>query len=141
MKKIYQTTFGGVNAPDEEKGNCWQACVASLLEIPLEEAFDCRPYWDQGDGKWFDDFNAWLKDYGLACIAFDHTEEKPLPASPFLGYHLGEFKSATLKNGETHICVIHNGDVVHDPNPRAERVGDALGLYLFVPLDPVEWSK
>jgi len=141
MKKIYQTTFGGVDAPKEERGNCWQACVASILEVPLDEAFDCRPYWDQNDGKWFDDFNAWLKKYGLACIAMDHTEEKPLPSTAFMGYHLGEFTSRTLTNGETHICVIHNGDVVHDPNPRAKDIGDAKGIYLFVPLDPAGLTK
>jgi len=141
MKKVYQTTFGGLDAPKEKQGNCWQACVASILEIPLDEAFDCRPYWGQTDGKWFDRFNEWLAKYGLTCIAMDHTEEKGLPSSPFLGYHIAEFTSCTLKNGEGHVCVIHNGEVVHDPNPHAEKVGKAMGIYLFVALNPVEWSK
>ena len=72
MKKVYQTKFGGKDAPDEEKGNCWQACVASILEIPLEDAMHDIHY----DGPaWLERFNAWLRQYGLACIEFKVSPE------------------------------------------------------------------
>lgn len=35
MIKVYQTCFNSFNHP--EPGNCWQAVIASLLELPLEE--------------------------------------------------------------------------------------------------------
>lgn len=133
MKPVYQTRFGGLKAPFEERGNCFQACVASILEIPLEEAFDCRTWEDE---TWFDKFNDWLSKYGLVCIAFDHNDKKPLACTEIKGYAIMECKSETLYHGEYHVVVIKDQEVVHDPNPNAIRVGECQGFYLFVPLDP-----
>jgi len=133
MKPVFQTRFGGYESPVEEQGNCWQACVASILEIPLEEAFDNRQYTDK---NWFDRFNEWLEKYGLACIAFDHSKDKPLTCSEIKGYAIMKCKSETLYQGERHVVIIKDQNVVHDPNPHATRQGDCQGFYLFVPLDP-----
>jgi hypothetical protein len=63
VKPVDQTTFG---APG---GNCFSACVASLLEIPLSEV----PYF-MGDGPieqeydWFNPFLAWLRERGWWAI-------------------------------------------------------------------------
>lgn len=35
LLKVYQTNFNSFN--DENPGNCWQAVIASLLELPLEQ--------------------------------------------------------------------------------------------------------
>ncbi|KKL84801.1 hypothetical protein LCGC14_1961060, partial [marine sediment metagenome] len=37
MKPIYQTRFAGPDAPVAEQGNCFAACLASILECSLEE--------------------------------------------------------------------------------------------------------
>ena len=135
MIKVSQTKFGGHGSPLEEQGNCFQACVASILEIPLEEAFDCRPY---PDGTWFDKFNEWLKPYGLYCIAFDHTKEKPVTCTQVAGYAIMDCMSTTLYHGEHHVVVILNQKVVHDPNPHAGvQVGECQGFMLILPINPV----
>lgn len=133
MKPVYQTKFGGSDAPLEEQGNCFQACIASILEIPLEEAFDCRPY---PDDLWLNKFNEWLKPWNLVCISFDHNKEKPIPCSEVLGYHIMACMSKTLYHGEHHVVVIYNQDVVHDPNPHANgQLGDCQGFFLLVSLN------
>lgn len=139
MKPVYQTRFGGIDTPQEEQGNCFQACVASVLELPLEEAFTNIPYEQVNGGKpgeWFDKFNEWLARYGLGCIAIDVDKDNPPAYSTLLGYHIAQVDSVTLRHGDAHVVVIYNGEVVHDPNPNAESLGKMRGYYLFVTLNP-----
>mgnify|MGYP001592315282 FL=1 len=140
MIKINQTRFGGSDSPISEQGNCFQACLASILEIPLEDAFDCCPFDTPTDEKrlerhpWWVAFNEWLSQFGLGSI---WLEFKPTPPTitQLLGYHLAEVKSHTLKSGN-HCVVIHDGELVHDPNPKSKVDSDDLiGVYILVPLD------
>jgi hypothetical protein len=67
MKPVDQTKFGRL------AGNCMQACIASILEIPIEEAFDSSPY---GPGKeWWNPFQEWCEDHGLGVLYFDHDSQ------------------------------------------------------------------
>lgn len=133
MFKVDQTTFGGKDAPLEQQGNCFQACVATVLQMPLEEAFDAR---QDADDKWFDEFVKWLEQYGLGCIWIETTLEKPAPCSAFRGIHIAECMSKTLYQGENHVVVINDGLLFHDPNPHAKEQGNIQGVYIFVPLSP-----
>jgi len=129
MKKIYQTKFAGIDAPVGERGNCWQAAVASILELPLEVVPDIQEY----DEKlvWFDEFREWLKQYGLSAIGLATNGNITIE-----GYHLIECKSTTLKNGELHVVVGLNEEVVHDPNPNATALGEVVDYIIFTALDP-----
>ena len=147
MIKVNQTRFGGFDSPIEELGNCFQACLASILEIPLREAFDCVTFDLPKEGSlfekqpWYVTFNEWLAKYGLGSI---YLEWKPTaPAiTELLGYHIADIKSSTLSNGESHSVVIHNGELAHDPNPSSKVNGDdLLGIYLIVPLDVAKLRK
>ena len=138
MFKVDQTCFGGKDAPPADQGNCFQACVATVLQMPLEEAYDCRGPQEKGN-HWFDDFCKWLEQYGLGCLFFEHTKEKPVVASAFPGLYIVECQSNTLYQGELHVVVACDGEVIHDPNPHANgRIGDNRGIYIFVPLRPYE---
>ena len=134
MKPVYQTRFGGCDSPADERGNCWAAAVASLLEIPLAESFDIAPIWDDED--WFDQFNTWLKKYGFVCTGWDVSDPATIEDLPKLGYHLIDAESTTLKNGEHHVLVGYAGEVVHDPNPRATKTGKVGIWFIFATLDP-----
>lgn len=136
MNKIDQTRFGGKDAPVEEQGNCFQACVATVLQIPLEEAYDCIGV--QDDDEWFDDFNKWLVQYGLGCIFFEHSEKAPVKATSFRGIYMVECMSKALYHGERHCVVVRDEKLLHDPNPHAKEQGDCQGIYIFVPLRPYE---
>jgi len=142
MIKVYQTKFGGSDLPMKEQGDCFQACLASILEIPYDLAFSCV-YGDDKPKKgelfekqpWYIDFLKWLEQFGLASIYLEWKPTAPT-VTALLGYHIAECKSSTLRNGDTHAVVIHDGDLVHDPNPKSKVSGDdLLGVYLLVPLD------
>jgi hypothetical protein len=58
MKPIYQTRFGGSEAPGEEQGNCFAACLASVFECALEDVPDFAG--TIVDGRWFGIITEWL---------------------------------------------------------------------------------
>ncbi len=136
MFKVDQTSFGGKDAPLEQQGNCFQACVATVLQMPLEEAFDCRGVQDEGD--FVGEFNNWLEQYGLGCIYIFSSQENPIKTTEFKGLFIMEQMSETLYQGERHVVVGRNHfEIFHDPNPNARgRAGDFQGVYVFVPLEP-----
>jgi len=147
MLKINQTSYGGLDCEIENQGNCFQACVASIFELPLEEAFDCRPYPISPEGSpfeedsWFIAFNKWLGGKGFGCIWLEWT---PPTVTKLLGYHIAQYKSPTLKARGDHAVVLLDGCVEHDPNSRrkADVIGeDLIGVYLLVGLNPASFTK
>jgi len=138
MIEVYQTKFGGSNYPIEEQGNCMQAALASILEIPLESSFNTNKYLD---GKWYERLNEWLSDFGLVMLGFDVTDGKQALLPKEIGYHLIEAKSTTLSNGDNHALVGYNGEVIHDPNPYAKGVGEFEIFWVFSALDPAKLRK
>ena len=134
MIKVYQTRFRGMDAPVGERGNCWQAAVASILELRPETVPDIQIYDD--DMVWFDKFREWLEQYGLGAIGLSTRGNITLQ-----GYHLIECKSTTLKNGELHVVVGLNGEVVHDPNPNATTLGEVVDYIIFTALNPAKVIK
>ena len=147
MIPVYQTRFGGLSAPREEQGNCFQASLASILEPPLEEAFDCVAFDEAAEGSrfehqpWFEALQSWLAEYGLAAI-YQEVESLPVSTS-YCGYHIAEVKSRTLQDGSRHAVVLLDGVLVHDPNPNSQGLTaeDFLAIYLLIPLNPATFRK
>jgi hypothetical protein len=131
MKKVYQTRFGGSDSPRAEQGNCFQACIATIFGLQLEDAFDCLIC---DEGHWFDEFQRWLKPYGLACVYVSHGGY-----CGDAGIFIQDRKSTTLKNpddGHVVLAWMEDGHVivVHDPNPNARELGEVKGAFMFVPI-------
>lgn len=119
MIKVTQTVFG---YPD---GNCFAACVASIMELPLEEmpsiaGREFNQVWSQwlaerdlafalvpSDG-------AWIKGY---CIAWGN--------SPRGG--LDKFDRPV-----THAVVCRDLHLVHDPHPSGEFLDGAVQGYFIL---------
>jgi len=55
---VHQTRFG------DKTGNCFQAAVATLLSLNLDDVPD---FCQAGDDKWFDDFQEWLSRRGMCA--------------------------------------------------------------------------
>jgi hypothetical protein len=62
-----QTVFG------DGRGNCWAACVAALLDIPLSEVpnFCGEP---ERNERWYLDTDRWLQRYGYRIIGFSFPD-------------------------------------------------------------------
>lgn len=122
MKPIMQTKFG-------EAGNCWQAVIASLLDLPLHDVPDFvherypAQKNDEMEGRWvyengvrlnpfhWQDTQAWLKERGLMMVWVDSRIVSHVVP---LGWHI---KGGISSRGLDHV-VLGAGDVtVHDPHP------------------------
>jgi hypothetical protein len=105
VKKVDQTIFG------TGKGNCFAACVASILELPIEEV----PNFCDAPGNWLVPFKAWLAERGLFAIIVEHATCVD-SARHFIA--CGDYEGPT-GNGP-HAVVYENAKLSHNPNPRHE---------------------
>jgi len=119
MKAIDQTKFG---SPD---GNCWAACMASILEMPI----DAMPPVVNGAG-WWEAWQVWLHERNLTIYAMP-VQDNPAP----LGYTILSGKSP--RGDWLHSVVAFNGVVVHDPHPDRSGIVSQDEWTVFAILDPV----
>lgn len=97
-------------APDGtvlERGNCYAACWASILEIPLEEvpAFEDLP----DDGSWFNETVKWLDSKNLD-LYYSYLDEVP--------HKTYAIACGVSPRGSWGHCVIYlDGKLVFDPHP------------------------
>jgi hypothetical protein len=111
---VDQTTFGMPG------GNCFSACVASILELPISEV----PYFMEPPpgcehapaepcGCWWSGFLDWLAARGLTSHYFK-AGDYPWSGHP-PGYSIAGGLNASA--GLPHAVVALDGAQVHDPNP------------------------
>lgn len=101
MKPVDQTILG-------EKGNCFAACLASILEIPI----DIIPEFN--DPQWLRLTNEWLAKRGLFYIEVKFEDDHYEFLKKFMGYHL--ICGRAWRNFD-HAVVGYKGEIVHDPHP------------------------
>ncbi len=79
MKPVKQTLF------EPGKGNCFAVCVASLLEMPLEDV----PHFlvDYPNQDWWEVFQTWLGDRNLFAIEVTLKENEAVLAGLPCGTH------------------------------------------------------
>jgi len=133
MKRVYQTRFGGESAPPEHQGNCAQACIASILELDLDDVIDITKY---DDDIFFDKLREWLMDRGyfLMCISSHDWDGKPMRLP---GYYI--VGGPQVSSGVKHVEVAYNGEIIHDPiSPNFISRIDPKEIWLIYPLNPVK---
>ena len=124
MKPVDQTTFG---APG---GNCFSACVASLLEIPISEV----PYFmgdekDWGVKDWFQDFLAWLRPRGWWAI--------PIPLrNGWKPEGLCILSGKSPRGDFDHSVVARGLEMIHDPHPSRAGLDSHKDVVVLVPIEP-----
>lgn len=142
MIPIFQTII------DVAEGNCFPACLASLLELPL----DSIPHFlkEYGRTNMMKEARKWLSEkYGLTILTIEaqrgaipiYAYVRPLHAEALCmvsGY------SHTFEQPASHVVVgriindIFDYELVHDPNPSGKGInGDPLYFYFLMPIDPV----
>jgi hypothetical protein len=135
MIPITQTKVVVKNSKGEivVRGNCYAACIASLMEIPITEVPNVEVFYHLDNGYhsevmltflnskgWdlcsddrfkyfhqaFEDMNFGGRDNYAGC--FDELKDK---------LYLASGKS---ERGVSHICIFKNGKLIHDPHPTKE---------------------
>lgn len=114
MRPQLQTLFGGKDAPDAEKGNCFTACIASILEADLS-TFPNFVLWleedDHGDLSWRRVQDYLHKRFGVTILYSESPERRWLPE------YVLTIASGPGPRGHRH-SVVHDGNgLVHDPHP------------------------
>lgn len=122
-----------------EKGNCFAACVASLLRLPITEV----PNFVNDPDGWPENLHGWLRERGMGylwlIVKDEHgnaarLEELPLQLRSMgaIGLHL---IYGTSPRGHLHSCVGDGGVLVHDPHPSRAGLVDVNGVGFIFPLD------
>lgn len=126
MKKIYQTKFSFI-------GNCFQAAVASLFEVELNEVPDLHPESPMKGEEQIYILNKWLQEYNLRYIELGIPEEKVEKMLKDV-YHLIIGTSPRNVN-KHHVVVGKSGLIVHDPHPSNSGVAGYFKYGVFVEMD------
>ncbi|HYX72428.1 MAG TPA: hypothetical protein VE732_06640 [Nitrososphaera sp.] len=123
MIPVEQTLF---TYPD---GNCFAACVASILELPLEAV----PHFQDDD--WYEKWQEWLAERNLYFIYLGHEKSS--------GWRPKGLAIANVLCGDIrHAVVCLNGEMVWNPHPlRDQGVGDFEDWTVLAVLDPAKLMR
>lgn len=123
LHPVHQTLFGGIEAPPAERGNCYPACLASILGVPLEKV---PHFWAEHEtvAEGWAAIRAWLRSVGgYSTVTYDwsvfreHLEHWQL----VVGESACIFSGASPRGDYQHAVVGRLTDtgweLLHDPHP------------------------
>ncbi|HQS18813.1 phosphoadenosine phosphosulfate reductase family protein [Reyranella sp.] len=126
-----------------EFGDCLRACIASVLELPLDDV----PHFTWGAmaerhatvREAWGSLRMWLRARNIGLLTYD-IPCSTLPEA-LAWCHLRNPDAHLIlggmgRGGQGHVCVIHKGAIVHEPTPR----GDDDGPSLVGPAPDGDWA-
>jgi len=113
-------------------GDCWKACIASILEFPYEAVPDFQNGPSEVEIQL--DVHAWARHYGIWVYRWD-TPEELFPR----GYSIAIGPSPRFKS-TNHCCVALDGKVVFDPHPDKTGLESISHYESFEDLARVRWA-
>lgn len=129
MKPVLQTDFVEYDAEGKQikYGNCLQAAIASVLELPLEEVPN---FIMMGPDPSYGHYNMhkWLEERGIVMHRLREGRNWSFPT-----YHLAIGKTV---RGTNHAVIYKEGRLAHDPHPDGTGLIEAKDLYILIPVDP-----
>jgi hypothetical protein len=123
MKPVDQTTFG---VPG---GNCFSACVASLLGLPVDDV----PYF-MADDEWYGRFTAWCEPRGLYPMTFRFDGPQAF-LNPDVWTPPGFYILGGASPRGPHAVVARRHEIVHDPHPSRDGLITIEDATVLVPFD------
>jgi hypothetical protein len=114
MKPVFQQH---PTATAEALGDCVRACVASILELPIDQV----PHFGQqrstapGEALWSQALRQWLRPRGMAIMVAEVLAPDGHFAAEGMQFHhirIGEHRS-----GSQHAAVFYGDQLAHDPLP------------------------
>ena len=127
MIPVYQTMTVG----NDGCGNCFAACVASILELPLRAVCQALP----GDKAFWGPWREWLADRGLQIQEY-RGEISPKGWAIASGPGGRVYPEGHDLAGAPilHSAVAFNGEVLHDPFPGGKGLE---AIEWFFALEPI----
>lgn len=134
MRPVEQTIL---TPPD---GNCFAACVASILELPI----DAVPNFRSSGNGWWHEWQEWLAPKNLALLGWDSDDlgDEKVRADTLRGYSICTVRYELPSGGLNHSVVALNGVIVWNPHPlRDTREHDSIHDWMvFRVLDPAAFN-
>lgn len=143
---VDQTLFGGLDAPKEERGNCYPACLASMLSLRLEDI----PHFYGVATKTPDGLDVTVNDDWPQIMAWAHSQGWSVLSWPWRD--LNDFMHGSLKGAlvivsgksprfascEHAVVGRLTGDggweLVHDPHPSRDGLdGTPTSVEVWMP--------
>lgn len=126
MTPVRQTVFAP-DGGDEMPGNCLQAAMATLLDLPLTGVpHFVGDAWANGEPSWWVRWYQWCYAQGLELTRGGNPE----PGE----YYLGSGPSPRDPANRSHVAVYRDGHLVHDPHPSNAGVVAVEFVHLVRPL-------
>jgi len=97
----------------EGTGNCFEACIASLLECPLHAV----PDFPRDNGDFIEAVQRWLSSTENMFYCRVPVDEDSDAAAAFVTGDVWHVIEGVSERGGQHACVGLNGRLVHDPHP------------------------
>lgn len=114
MKPIFQNKLHG----GDVKGNCMQACLASVFELPLDQV----PSFEMMERtEWRAAFDVWLNEQGYSLV-------QQLAEPDIAEYYL---IIGDAPRGFLHCVVGKDGEMVHDPHPSQDGLLNHKKYWVF----------
>lgn len=145
MIGVHQTLFGVAAGDPREPGNCTQAAVASLLELPLDDVphFVGLTIGDPRPGAWFPVLQSWSIDtFGFTWIFVppDELAGVEWTCDPAELTFLGGGRSPRGPWGHS-IVVDGRCELVWDPSPQGGGVAELWDVYVPVRPEPIALDR
>lgn len=126
MKPVFQTVFS--NPENTTYGNCFAACVASILELDLADV----PELSAGDhtdtnARWLRTLNDWLRTKDMAYLEIGSLPPDDYAYLNISTYHI--VVGPSPRGSYNHAVVGLNGKIVHDPHPDGSGLLDGAWLH------------
>jgi hypothetical protein len=113
------------------RGNCIQACVASILDLPIDKV----PHFGMiADAKSrLSAIDGFLNKYGYRLVGFAPASEinNPTLARGVNGYVIA---SGISPRNRAHVVIYKNGKMVHDVHPARKGLTKLNGFYVIEPI-------
>jgi hypothetical protein len=130
---VYQTIF---TAPG---GNCLQACIASIFDLPLAEVPHFNADANSRNSKWtqeqWDAVCRFAAEHGKSATWIDPDEQNASELLPLLHgselYYVASGPAITGQGGWSHCVVWHKGKHAHDPTPGNGGLAGPPELYIL----------
>lgn len=129
----------------EEGANCMAACLASILEVPLDDVPNAAVEWRKGTAASLDRgwelLRSWLASLGLGITNFG--DEQELEGWRPSGYWLAGIDSPRFP-GESHVVVAYGPVLVFDPHPSVAEPDQAAAIrfcYVLSADDPARTAR
>ena len=110
-------------------GNCFAACIASLLDLPLWMVPPFEDMFGRGAGVWRERAEEWLKRvFSLELVMKARHSPEDFPE-----YYIA---SGPSSRGVQHAVIYRAGELVHDPHPSGEGIASVGACWFVQPIGP-----